>query len=575
MKAEEVYKNICGFSPNLEQIDVFNELTNWDTSKNPLLLRLPCGYGKTESVVIPFLTQAITGKWSLAPRMIYVLPTRALCNQIRDRICRYSERVHEMIGKIITVGIEHGTSSLDPLFFSDICITTFDQFLYGYARSKSQVGRHVDIPAGAFANSVIVFDEAHLYSPYTHALMKALLDILYHSKIPIIVMTATMPETLQKDIMYGFNPNPITFKGNLLNKRNISWEIKDWSLLKDEEPSKELINILNQMKNQKILIVANRVNIAQKLASELKDRGVKLIHSRFSASDRTSKENDIIGLLGKNSAANAGLIISTQVCEVGLDISCDLLITECASADALVQRIGRVARWGGEGKIIIVNPEKPVPYVDSKLEEKGDFVKISFEHLKNNPKLDFTSWEDTEVFCNRMEYHVDYVEARNAMGQVFEATLYADSVPYNLSARDEMYCTIFIGILHAMDKKKKAKRNKPEETGKMISLNAKQYKLTDKIPYGEIKPLCLNVSYLWFRRFWSNKDGIKKGLKTIEYDPEEQSLKENTSDKPPRPFRIYALLDEEGTNDEDRNYNSEIGLNPKSQETDEESCLIC
>ena len=69
-------------------------------------------------------------------------------------------------------------------------------------------------------------------------------------------------------------------------------------------------------------------------------------------------------------SADAGVIISTQVCEVGLDISCDLLITECASADALVQRIGRVARWGGEGKVIIVNPEKSVPYVDSKLEEK-------------------------------------------------------------------------------------------------------------------------------------------------------------------------------------------------------------
>ena len=63
-------------------------------------------------------------------------------------------------------------------------------------------------------------------------------------------MTATMPETLQKDIMYGFNPKPITFKDNFLNKRNISWEIKDWSLLKDEEPSKELIDILNQVKSK-------------------------------------------------------------------------------------------------------------------------------------------------------------------------------------------------------------------------------------------------------------------------------------------------------------------------------------
>lgn len=567
MNPTDAYKNICGFSPTPEQIEVFDALSNWTASLNPLLLRLPCGYGKTESVVLPFLAQAIADKWSLAPRMIYVLPTRALCNQIRDRINGYTKKIS---GKTITVGIEHGTSSLDPLFFSDICITTFDQFLYGYARNKSQVGRHVDVPAGAFANSVVVFDEAHLYSPYTHALMKSMLDILCHSNIPVIVMTATMPETLQRDLMEGLNPKIIGFQGKFLNNRKISWELKEWLLLKNDEPSDELLEMLDSNRDQKVLIVANRVDVAQNLVLGLKDRGPKLIHSRFSVNDRAIKEEEVIGLLGKESTGKSGIIISTQVCEVGLDISCDLLVTECASSDALVQRIGRVARWGGKGKVIIVNPEKSVPYVDKKLEDDGDFVSISKKHLNDNPHLDFTSWKDTETFCNQMKYRVDYVEARNAMGQVFDATLYADSIPYNLSARDEMYCTIFISAFKKPEKKKKA-----IEGGQVIIINSREFKVTETIHYGEIKPLCLNVSYLWFRRFWSNKDGAKKGLKIVEYGPESQSLRENTWDKPPRPFKIYALLDEEGGKEEDRNYNSVIGLKPKSQEIDEEACLIC
>ena len=564
----DIYRNICGFSPTPEQIKMFSLLSNWNVSQNPLLLRLPCGYGKTESAVLPFLSQAITGKWSLAPRMIYVLPTRALCNQVYDRISSYAEKIKQIKGKIITVGIEHGTNSLDPLFFSDICITTFDQFLYGYARNKSQVGRHVDVPAGAFANSVIVFDEAHLYSPYTHALMKAMLDILCYSRVPVVIMTATMPDSLQKDLTQDLNHKIIDFEGRLLNKREVSWELKDWLLLKDDKPSRELLAVLDDVVNQKVLIVANRVDVVQKLAIGLKDKQAILIHSRFSAKDRAIKENAVIDTLGKNSRAKNGIIISTQVCEVGLDISCDLLITECASADALVQRIGRVARWGGNGKVIIVNPEKSVPYIDKRLGDDGDFVRISKDYLENNPSLNFSSWEDTKEFCNQMKYRVDYVEARNAMGQIFDATLYADSIPYNLSARDEMYCTIFISAIKKPEKK-------TSEGGQVIIINSREFKFTETIPYREIKPLCLNISYLWFRRFWSSKDGVKKGLKIVEYDPELQGLREKTWDKPPRPFKIYALIDEKGIKEEDRNYNSDIGLKPKSQEIDEEACLIC
>lgn len=540
MNLNDTYEKICGFSPNPEQGKVFDALINLDISKKTLLLRLPCGHGKTESVIVPFLSQAITGKWIIAPRLIYVLPTRALCNQIKDRICNYAQRIKELTGKIITVGVEHGASSLDPLFFTDICITTFDQFLYGYVRNKAQVGRHVDIPAGAFANSVVVFDEAHLYSPYTHALMKAMIDILCHSNIPVVVMTATMPKTLQIDLMEGHSPHIIEFEGNFLNRRQISWELQNWTLLSNEKPSEDLLKILNGTINQKVLIVANRVDVAQKLAIGLKDKGARLIHSRFSMQDRISKEADVIDLLGKGSK-DSGILISTQVCEVGLDISCDLLITECASADALVQRIGRVARWGGEGKVIIVNPEKSVPYVDRKLVKNGDFVKISFEYLKNNPKLDFTSWEDTEAFCNQMEYHVDYVEARNAMGQLFEATLYADSIPYNLSARDEIYCTLFI-----------------------IDHNE-----NNKVPYSEVKSASFNVPFFWFKKFWGKDDGgKKKGLKIAVYDLVEQRIKDFSVKNTPKPFGIYAIQKADC-------YDSDIGFKPETQIDDEESCLIC
>ncbi len=554
MKSKDVYDQICGFSPTSEQDEIFDVLSRWNASKNPLLLRLPCGYGKTESVVVPFLNQAISNKWRLAPRMIYVLPTRALCNQMHDRISRYADKVSlldeksylfcwdeipgkdsdrlkqflmqrfnlkwiqaaniekkddgktinisdekhsislkrndekmkvdltindgrstellsakendklKIYRKMITVSIEHGTRSLDPLFFSDICITTFDQFLYGYARAKKQVGHHFDLPAGAIANSVVVFDEAHLYSPYTHSLMRAIIEILRFSKIPTIVMTATMPDTLENDLLEGEGKEKIEFSGKWpdhMANRSITWQQEDWGLLNCEALSTELNNILETNKNKRVLIVTNRVDVAQKVAKVLEGRKefITLIHSRFTVEDREQKEGYVCTYFGKEkNNQKPGIIISTQVCEVGLDI-----ITECASADALVQRAGRVARWGGNGEVVIVRPigsenqlakwGEAYPYVDKKKEGKsefdgilkGEFAGLAWEYLKHKaPKNLFTDWSAILNFCNKMDYHTDDIEARGALGQLFDATLYADERPWNLSARGELYCTLAV-----------------------------------------------------------------------------------------------------------------------------------
>jgi CRISPR-associated endonuclease/helicase Cas3 len=592
MTAKEIYKKICGFQPTAEQIEVFEALTNWDTTRNPLLLRLPCGYGKTESVVIPFLTQTITGKWSLAPRMIYVLPTRALCNQIRDRICRYSEKVHELTDKIITVGIEHGISSLDPLFFSDICVTTFDQFLYGYARTKQQIGRHFDLPAGAIANSIVVFDEAHLYSPYTHSLMRAMIEILKASRIPTVIMTATMPKSLQADLLpkiQDHQKSVINFSGNWPESfadRTIKWRQEDWGLLKDEALSDELTDLLAAQKDKRIMIVVNRIDTAQRLARILKENRydfITLIHSRFTAVDRAEKEKRVCRAYGKrkNEDSKTGIIVSTQVCEVGLDISCDISITECASADALLQRAGRVTRWGGNGEVVIVRPmnndswinddqwNEAFPYVDREKDDesqyggikKGEFAGVTWKYLKKDaPRKLFTDWSAMTAFCNMMDYHTDDVEARGALGQLFDSTLYADDRPWNLSARGDLYCTLAVISSDITEvapisetirtKKQKKKKKKKDQVA--------------QITYAELRKCCINVPF----RYLINKDTTK----LRQYDFVEGVAGNELDKARVRPFQTYLI-------DPSEHYDSHIGLTvarkEKAQDTEEaSSCLI-
>ena len=67
-----------------------------------------------------------------------------------------------------------------------------------------------------------------------------------------------------------------------------------------------------------------------------------LIHSRFKRGRRSELEHILKSDFNKST--HACIAVSTQVVEVSLDISFDLMITDCAPIDALIQRFGRINR---------------------------------------------------------------------------------------------------------------------------------------------------------------------------------------------------------------------------------------
>ena len=98
---------------------------------------------------------------------------------------------------------------------------------------------------------------------------------------------------------------------------------------------------------QKVLIVCNQVKRAQQTFNEISQQypDVKkmLIHSRYKRSDRAKCEQDLRQEF--NTLCNEPcIVVATQVVEVSLDISFDVMITECAPIDALIQRFGRINR---------------------------------------------------------------------------------------------------------------------------------------------------------------------------------------------------------------------------------------
>lgn len=348
-----------------------------------LLIRLPCGYGKTAIGIMPYLVQVESDNWIIAPRLIYVLPMRNLANQVAEKISEWLQSLYKKsnFAKQIKVKVHHGENPESPYFFADIVVTTLDSFLIAYTRKNvypySDERKHPDFSSGSIGLSMVIFDEAHLYhgeSGLTFALIRELLQCLSKSGVPTIVMTATLPDRFKQTLFADIQLKEVSYEYD----RRFEEEFKKSYELNLQDNDAMLCNNLKE-KEKSTLIVCNTVSKAQHIYKELNGRydNVRLLHSRFTSSDRKRIWNEIKEKLHQKDL----ILVTTQVCEAGFDFSFENLITECSPADSLVQRVGRVARWGGHGSLNIVKPESEVPYTEGSVLRTWEWLEANKKHL--------------------------------------------------------------------------------------------------------------------------------------------------------------------------------------------------
>ncbi|WP_305952219.1 CRISPR-associated helicase Cas3' [Emticicia oligotrophica] len=314
-----------------------------------LILTAPTGSGKTESAFI-WLQSQIKNK--NIGRVFYILPFTASINAMY-------ERLNEEIGNE-KVGMLHGK-------LSDYLNKYFDDLQYDLSQKKDSIKnikekfRSVITPIkvctpfqllknlfglkgyeqGIFemAGCYLIFDEIHAYSPDVFAQIKVLLEFATeHLKAKVMIMTATMPKFLQIELENSIGKftqikaNQVLFD----NFKRHKIELKEGLLIND------LVNIEGFLvKGKKVLVVCNTVKSAQKvflhLKNIVKENEAVLLHGSFSGIDRSKKEKELMQDTIK-------LLVGTQAIEVSLDIDYDMIFTEPAPIDALIQRFGRVNR---------------------------------------------------------------------------------------------------------------------------------------------------------------------------------------------------------------------------------------
>jgi CRISPR-associated endonuclease/helicase Cas3 len=356
-------------------------LISSDPQKQHTFVKAPTGAGKTD-----FLLKRCRG------RVFYTLPFQASINAMFERIKNDLREVVDDIrllhstSRLVIEGDKFEEKVIQDKFGASIKVLTPHQLASIVFGTRGFEAILFDVKG-----CDIILDEIHTYSDIIQAIVLKIVEILHAEGCRIHIGTATMPSVLEKQILKILEveniqivsiPDQIldTFNRHIVHKSN-SFE--------------ELFPIISQAikEKQKILVVCNRVNNAQFIFSQIKetypDIPRMLIHSRFKRIDRNKLETNLKEVY--NESNEACIVVSTQVVEVSLDISFDLMITETAPIDALIQRFGRINRKRNEatiGKYKAVYVIAPPANKKDCLPYSAEVLQRSFEVLPDGVLLE-------------------------------------------------------------------------------------------------------------------------------------------------------------------------------------------
>ncbi len=374
----EWFANSSGHMPHKWQSDLATE----PVCKNRLI-RIPTGMGKTLGVLGAWIyNRLIRQEDSWPRRLVWCLPMRVLTEQTAavargalDRAGLKDVQVHVLMG-----GEDAGEWHLYPEREA-VLVGTQDMLLSRALNRGYACGRARWPMEYALLNqdALWVFDEVQLMDVglITSAQLQAFRE-QDGDKLLRPCHSWWMSATLQPDWLRTVDSDTVI---DAAREAGLSipreertggpWKVeKEVNLesvpVKDDTAMAELVLAAHRRQatgqNGRItLAICNTVDRASGLFAKLKmaaadDQDLRLIHSRFRGKEKAVWADQFLGK--EHCTADADrIIVATQVVEAGVDISAGVLVSELAPWPSLVQRIGRCARYGGSGRVVIVNRE--------------------------------------------------------------------------------------------------------------------------------------------------------------------------------------------------------------------------
>ena len=342
-----------------------------------LLVRAPTGAGKTDASL---LWASLQIKNKRADRLIIAMPTRFTSNALAINVTeslsdtglyhssawfsKFQEQVND--GKI-TRQKANKIHEFARLLQTPVTVCTIDHLLMALTLTRED---HHLITFN-LANACLVIDEADFYDDFTQANILVFLEILRYWNVPILLMSASLPESVlpsYRKIGYQIDEIIEDTSDNI----RIRFEIKSIQDYSEISEIKDLFELC--IEKGTAIIYANTVEKAVMFYEWFKIRNANpiLYHSRFTEPHKKDKEQKLLGALGKDAWENNsahGIAILTQIGEMSINISADIMISELCPIDRLTQRAGRLCRFDKTkiGQLYVLVPQKnesvyPAPY---------------------------------------------------------------------------------------------------------------------------------------------------------------------------------------------------------------------
>lgn len=355
------------------------------------IVEAPMGMGKTEAALA-----AAYRRWNEGGErgLYFALPTQLTSNRIHNRIAEFLDRVVADADSV--QALVHGNAWLFPdrirplqptharaksdatdahawfasgrrALLAPFGTGTIDQALMAVMAAK-----HSALRLFALSGKAVVIDEVHSYDPYTSALVDQLVKHLLDVGCSVFVLSATLTARRRQELVEaaGAKLPPEMPDDYPLVTRVVRGEaLADPIRIVGENPVPVEVEIERRQPEADstwqeiadaaeagacVLVIRNTVKSAQETYRHVKSlvrdgAGIEtgLLHSRFTFLDRQSKEADWMQKLGRDGTSRprrGAILVATQVVEQSVDIDADLLVTDLAPVDLLIQRLGRLHR---------------------------------------------------------------------------------------------------------------------------------------------------------------------------------------------------------------------------------------
>ncbi len=259
-------------------------------------------------------------------------------------------------------------------------VGTIDQALLSVLQTK-----HFFVRLLGLAGKTIVLDEVHAYDTYMSVLLARLLGWLSALGCSVVLLSATLPATRRRQLLDAWAGDQTADHAHPVDTPT-AYPVITWrcgargGAIGFEAPDRTVRLCWIAAEQRATLardlafalrdggcaaVICNTVGRAQEMYRHLRDAlpdtEATLFHARFPYEERKAREDEVLLKFGKPidnpNRPHRAIVVATQVIEQSLDLDFDLMVSELAPIDLVLQRSGRLFRHDRERTSSLATPE--------------------------------------------------------------------------------------------------------------------------------------------------------------------------------------------------------------------------